>query len=601
MSPDKLNFDMNRFRKLVLFTLATSIIQTALGSYVRTSGSGLGCGTDWPKCAGSWLPPLETTAVIEYAHRLTASLLGLLVLAVAVTAWLRFRSMRAIFYPSFAALILVGVQAWLGREVVDKELARSFVAVHFLIAMTLIALLVILAVSTLASNRRSAGPGRLSILSATLVFIAVMVGAVVAQTGAGLVFSDWPLMGGGVLPGFGTFSEVIHWLHRLLALGVGIALGFLAFGQHEASRPVKALAHSAFGFWLFQMAVGALIVIYSARPWTVVLHVLMGSLVWASVVAVALLSNRSGEASEIGEARAAEHRTVDTIKAYFLLTKPRIIELLLIATVPSMILAAQGWPPVWLILATLTGGSLSAGAANAINCVLDRDIDSHMERTSGRPIPMRQVEPRNALVFGILLGAGGFLWLWFVVNPLAAMLSASALLFYVFVYTKWIKRKTPSNIVIGGAAGAVPVLVGWAAVTNRVELPALVLFAIIFYWTPPHFWALALRYRSDYAKAGVPMLPVVRGRAEVTRRMFLYSLILVSVSLLLYPVASMGIVYAGAAALLGAMFLIQCVRLHRRPSEKAAIQFFRHSITYLTLLFAAIAIDVLVPTTFFSR
>lgn len=282
------------------------------------------------------------------------------------------------------------------------------------------------------------------------------------------------------------------------------------------------------------------------------------------------------------------------VRAYFLLTKPRIIELLLITTVPAMLVAARGWPSLWLIVATVLGGSLAAGAANVINCYLDRDIDERMDRTSGRPLPAHQVEPQKALLFGVVLGAVGAVWLAVLVNPLSAALALGAILFYVFVYTLGLKRSTPSNIVIGGAAGAVPVLVGWAAVKGSVGLPALVLFAIVFYWTPPHFWALALRYSEEYAAAGVPMLPVVRGVPETVRHILLYSFALVAVSLLLYPAGEMGVVYLASALILGGSFIVQAFRLHRNPDAPQAMSFFRFTITYLTLLFAAMAVDQLV-------
>lgn len=277
--------------------------------------------------------------------------------------------------------------------------------------------------------------------------------------------------------------------------------------------------------------------------------------------------------------------------AYVRLTKPRIIELLLITTVPAMVLADRGLPRPWLVAATLVGGTLCAGGANAINQFLDRDIDEVMRRTRRRPLPTHLIEPSSALAFGILLGAAGFVFLAVTVNVLSAALATSGLLFYVFVYTMWLKRTSPQNIVIGGAAGAVPVLVGWAAVTGRIGLPALVLFGIVFLWTPPHFWALALRYRDDYASAGVPMLPVVAGREATLRQMMGYTFALVAASIALYAVADLGPVYFIAAIALGAGFVLQVIVLRRDESVGAAMRLFRYSITYLALLFAAVGVD----------
>ena len=282
------------------------------------------------------------------------------------------------------------------------------------------------------------------------------------------------------------------------------------------------------------------------------------------------------------------------VGAYVRLTKPRIVVLLLITTVPAMVLADRGVPSPWLILATLFGGTLSAGGANAINQFLDRDIDEIMLRTRRRPLPSRRIEPRNALLFGLELGVAGFAFLWATVNLLSAALATAAMAFYVLVYTIWLKRRSPQNIVIGGAAGAVPALVGWTAVTGRIGWPAVVLFLIVFVWTPPHFWALSIRYRRDYAAAGVPMLPVVAGEDETRRQILWYSVGLVGISLSLVPVAHMGFLYLVAAIVLGARFVSGALRLRRRPTPAAAMALFRYSLVYLAVLFAAVAVDTLV-------
>jgi protoheme IX farnesyltransferase len=287
----------------------------------------------------------------------------------------------------------------------------------------------------------------------------------------------------------------------------------------------------------------------------------------------------------------------DLARGYLALTKPRIIELLLVTTVPTMIVAARGMPSLWLVLATLVGGSFAAGSANTINCYVDRDIDQRMHRTERRPLPKSVVTPEEALRFGVVLGLVATLWLGAFVNWLSAGLALAAIGFYVFVYTLGMKRTTPSNIVIGGAAGCMPVLIGWAAVTGRVELPAFVLFAVVFYWTPPHFWALAIRFRDDYAAADVPMLPVVAGLRETARQIVLYSWAMVAVSLLFYPVARMGPVYLVACVVLGVVFLREAHGLAsraRRGAPVKAMRLFHWSITYLTLLFAAMAVDQLV-------
>jgi protoheme IX farnesyltransferase len=304
--------------------------------------------------------------------------------------------------------------------------------------------------------------------------------------------------------------------------------------------------------------------------------------------------DRSPDADATDAADVRPSTLGDTIRAYVALTKPRIIVLLLIITVPAMILAAGAMPSLALILVTLIGGTLAAGAANAMNMYLDRDIDQVMRRTRQRPLPGHRIEPDAALRFGFVLAAVAYAFLAITVNVLAAALALSAIAFYVFVYTMWLKRSTDQNIVIGGAAGAVPVLVGWAAVTGSVAMPAIVLFAVVFLWTPPHFWALALRMREDYAAAGVPMLPVVRGEDETRRQIFLYSLVLFGATLLLIPIASMGPVYTAAAVVLGGAFVYRCLQLWREPTDDRSWRVFKFSLLYLAGLFVAVALDALV-------
>jgi len=282
------------------------------------------------------------------------------------------------------------------------------------------------------------------------------------------------------------------------------------------------------------------------------------------------------------------------LAGYVALTKPRIIELLLITTVPTMVVADQGIPSGWLILNTIIGGALSAGGANAINMYVDRDIDALMERTKNRPLVTGLISPRAGLTFAICLEIVAFFWLWYWVNLLTAVLAVSACLFYVFVYTLWLKRTSKSNIVIGGAAGAVPVLIGWTAVTDSLSWAPIVLFAVMFYWTPPHFWALAIKYKDDYASADVPMLPSVVSLRTTATRILLYTLLLWGLTLVFSPVADMGPLYLVSAIVLGAVFAWLAVRLRQEPSTKAAMKVFTYSITYITLLFGAMALDVLV-------
>jgi protoheme IX farnesyltransferase len=289
------------------------------------------------------------------------------------------------------------------------------------------------------------------------------------------------------------------------------------------------------------------------------------------------------------------------LRAYVALTKPRIIELLLVTTLPAMVLAARGLPALGLTIATLVGGTLAAGSANALNCYVDRDIDALMRRTAMRPLAVGgdapDVSPRAALVFGLVLGVVSTVELWVTTNPMATGLAVAAIALYVLGYTMGLKRRTSQNIVWGGAAGCMPVLIGWAAVTGSLAWPAAVLFGVIFFWTPPHFWALALRFRDDYAAAGVPMLPVVASPRRVTTHMLWHTWAMLGCSLLLVPVASMGAVYAASAVVLGAVFVREVYVLRRRVlagEEPRSMRLFHLSISYLSLLSLAVVIDVIV-------
>ena len=285
--------------------------------------------------------------------------------------------------------------------------------------------------------------------------------------------------------------------------------------------------------------------------------------------------------------------TLATVNAFVMLTKPRIIELLLITTVPSMILAHGGMPSLSLVLLTIVGGALAAGGANTFNMYIDRDIDRLMERTQGRPLVTGAVTPRSALVFGVALEAVAFVLFYLFVNWLSAALALGACLFYVFVYSLWLKRTSKQNIVIGGAAGAAPALIGWAAVTGSLSLNPIILFAIVFFWTPPHFWALAIKYADEYEAASVPMLPVVTSIRATAIRMVLYTIVIFGLSIWFHVVADMSFVYLSVALIGGLVFLWRTLGLLRKPTSVQAMKVFVYSNVYLGALFIAMAIDVL--------
>ncbi|MFL5684731.1 MAG: heme o synthase [Chloroflexota bacterium] len=610
---------MTRFQRLAAITLATALSLVTIGVIVRATDSGLGC-PDWPLCHGQLLPPFDDAkAWIEWVHRTVAAIIGFEILGLAILAWVDHRDRRSLLWPSVAAVGLVGFQAWLGRETVRLGNSGESVTAHLAAAMFLVALLVFVTVRAGFPARLGSGGGsqRFTLFAAftTLATFALLLfGSHVTATDTALVFPDWPLMNGTLVPALTDLTSP-HVLHRWVAAIVGVIVATLAVVAWRTQRDQPTLVRLAVGaaaLFGVQVIVGGLQVMTQLSAWTQTLHLALGAVIFAMLVGLTVQSYYAarslagaGDGLSDGSRPGIRPTTRDRVRAYIALTKPRIIELLLVTTVPAMVLATRwvpgldwgdwGWKVVW----TLIGGTLAAGSANAINCYLDRDIDSLMTRTRRRPLPAHQVEPENAVVFGIVLGVVSFALMAWTINLLAAFLTLLAIAFYVVVYTMLLKRSTPQNIVIGGAAGALPPVIGWVAVTGNVGIPALILFALVFYWTPPHFWALSLRIRKDYAAAGVPMLPVVRGIPETTRQIALYTLLMVAISLILWPVARMGLVYLGAAVGLGAVFIWQAVALWRRGSSEeastqGAIRLYKYSISYLSLLFVAIAVDALV-------
>ncbi len=591
---------VERFRRLAVVTAVTTLVLTGVGALVRGTGSGLGCLDEWPTCVGGWVAPLEYHAVIEYSHRAIAGVVVLMMVALAVGARRWMRSEPSLFYLSLAGVAVVVFQALLGRVVVTSGLHAAVVTAHFVAALALVALTTLIAARAVVLGRpRATGSHarmfRLSIAAVGGLLPLLVVGAYVREKGAGLAFKDWPLMDGNLVPSFDPPGAGLHFAHRVLALLVaGHLVGLALRARRDTRRDVRMLGIGGALLYGGQAIVGAANVWTSLQPVAVVAHATLAFMTWSVFVALCVVARAGRPTAADVPSSGGSSGTFDRAIAYVQLTKPRIITLLLVTTVPAMVLAQRGLPPLWLIGATLLGGMLTAGSANAFNQYLERDIDEKMQRTRSRPLPTHSVGPRGALVFAVAIGIAGFVWLWLVVNLLSALLAVAAIAFYVLVYTLLLKRSTPQNIVIGGAAGAAPVLIGWAAVTNTVEAPAWVMFAIVFFWTPPHFWALAMRYRDDYASAGVPMLPVVRGERSTTFQILAYAIVLVFVTLVLSPVGGLGVVYASSAVILGVGFLYRAVVLRFQPSGQTAFRLFRYSVSYLALLFAAIAVDRLV-------
>ena len=606
---------MKSFRAAVRLLLGATIGLVVIGVIVRATDSGMGC-PDWPLCYGQIIPPTTDSgdviaykAWLEWIHRAIAAVIGLIVLAVVALALRNLKGRRSLQGASIALLALVLFQAWLGRQTVLESNSGASVTAHLASAMAFVGLQIwMLARSgydeTLAGIRRASGSVVAPIVAAGAIYALLLFGSNVTGTDTGLLYPDWPLMGGTLFPPITELSTPMIVHRYATAIVALILISALWIVRREKGSParVRQLLTYAAAVFAVQCVIGAVQIFTKLAPWTQTLHVALATVIWILTVgaaSIALLEGRVAGGSSPGGSKRSELTLRETIFAYVALTKPRIVELLLITTVPAMLLAAHGFPPLTLIAATLIGGTLSAASANVFNCIIDADIDAKMARTAARPLVTGRISIGAALLFASILGVASFLFLAFTTTMMAAFVSLLAIAFYVLIYTLILKRSTPQNIVIGGAAGALPPVIGWAAVTGDISLVPILLFALVFYWTPPHFWALALRIGSDYAAAGVPMLPVTAGPAETARQIWLYTILLVVMSLMLWVVAGMGLVYLGAAIVGGGIFLLRAWRLRSDVLGdgllRGATRLYRYSISYLTLIFAAIAIDSILP------
>lgn len=620
---------MRRYRMLAVTTAAAAYALVVLGGLVRITGAGLAC-PDWPLCHGRLIPPLEGRVVIEYGHRLAAALVSILVLATAAEAFRVRRRVPAAGPLALLVLALVAIQILVGGLTVRLQLTPSLVTLHLGIAMLFLAGLLVQAAAALREPAgRVTAPSAvrgLAMVAAGAVYVMILLGGYVGSSAAALACPDVPLCRGTALVSSGWPAHV-HMLHRAWALVVLVLV--LATARATSRTGVRAVATAgslALGLVFAQIAAGIVNVVTGLAPAVQGLHLALAAGLFGTLIVLASLPVLAPElARRRGRLDRGNSRALPTIAGgsvedpagalpwtsperpsavqaafasaadYLALMKPRIILLLLITTCTTMIVASPHHIAVRVLLLTLLGGTLAAGSANAINMFIDRDIDAVMRRTCLRPVPAGRLRPTQALGFGIATGLVSVAVMAWGVNALSAILSTSGILFYVGVYTLWLKRTTPQNIVIGGAAGAVPPLVGWAAATGSVGLPAVVLFAIVFLWTPPHFWALALGKADDYRAAGVPMLPVVRGDRETRRQIFAYALALTAATLLLYaPFHTLGIVYLVAAVLLNGLFIFLAWTVLTARNPRAEMSLFGYSILYLGLLFAAMVVDRLI-------
>ena len=626
------NAALRTYRGFAVASAVSAYLLIVLGGLVRITGSGLAC-PDWPLCHGRLIPPLQGPILIEYSHRLAAALVSALVVATLLSAAGVRRWAPQAVPTALSVLGIVAVQIILGALTVKLELTPALVVMHLGVAMFFLAVLLVQAVGALrgAADALPASPSlhRLAQAAAAATYLMILIGGYVAASGAGLACPDVPLCRGAalLLPDPGARMHMLHRGWSLVVLALVLWTSAAARPAPAGGRAVTAAARLAAALVLVQFTLGILNIVTRLTPLVRGAHLGIAALLFGTLIVLLTLTRpspaqaRSGAgAREAGTTAlqtiaggsiddptgairwetpaappSALHAAAGVIRDYAALMKPRIIMLLLITTATTMLIAAPHRVGLGVLLLTLLGGTLAAGSANAFNMYIDRDIDALMRRTCLRPVPAGRLRPAQALGFGVatgLLSVGVMAW---GVNALSAVLSTAGILFYVGVYTLWLKRATPQNIVIGGAAGAVPPLVGWAAATGHLAPAAAVLFVIVFLWTPPHFWALALGKTDDYRAAGVPMLPVVRGDRETRRQILVYSVVLSAATLVLYaPLHTLGGLYLAAALGLDAVFVALAAAVARGRAPLAAPALFGYSIIYLALLFGAMVADRLI-------
>lgn len=590
-------------RYVLLAASITTFLLIVVGSIVRVTGAGLSC-PDWPTCFGQWSVPAGVNAQIQYAHRVLALFSGFLISLSAVLISLRPDTARWIRISVYGALLLGGVEAILGGSAVLLHDPARLAVLHMALALAVQALVLGATVGTFYQYspdsksrdlRYKTRFGRLTILATAAVFLVTVSGVYLANNPVAQACGGWLLCNGQIFPGM-----VAGWVelgHQLLTGVASFFVAWLLFSAWRRQRTQRVILSAATATaWLFfaQVLVGALKVSRGYPAELVGLHAATSAGLWAGLVVLLISTGLARRTAEEEDAEAREpadprQRLLDLL----ILTKPIIVALLLVTTYAGMVVGGKGLPSLALTFWTLFGGALAAGGSGAINQYVDRDLDRNMQRTARRPLAARRMTPAEGLAYGIGLCLVAFYLLAGFVNLLAAVLSLAGMIYYVLIYSIFLKKATVQNIVIGGGAGAIPPMVGWAAVTGSLAMPALFMFAIVFMWTPPHFWALAIVRRKDYERAGVPMLPVVKGEQVTRKQIFIYTLELVGLTLLMPIFHLAGSIFLILAGGLGGMLIYAAWRVLRKEGNKAAYTMYRFSSMYLLFIFAALALDAM--------
>ena len=586
-----------RALRLSLYVTAAAVIWAigliVLGAMLSASGAATSC-SGWPLCDGQLSPTSDFDGTLTFGHRLGGlSILILSAVLVGITQ-VRLKRDSTIQRLALAAFTLILLQSVVGGYSVVEDLPGYAISSHLMLAVavagTLVGTLVVIRRQLVLTDASAGKPLSLPReLTGLARGIAVTVPLLLLLASAVDLPRQVERASAGSIPGEpgGAMAWIVI-LSGLLALMLGAFLAdtLRSSALNAASRLVALVAATA-----VMLAIGTATVftLVAASDYLGVIPMALVVSGWAGIVALVTGTTLSQQAPLVVIPDAATVRTM--LRDFARVTKPAIMVLLLITTLGAMLIAAQGWPSLWLVLLTMLGGAMASGGASALNCYYDRDIDGVMARTRKRPIPTGGLSPDQVRAWGILLSVASVGVLAAFVNPLAATMALAGNVFYVLIYTRKLKRTTPQNIVIGGAAGSFPPLVGWAAVTGSLSLGAFLIAAIVFYWTPPHFWSLALLKANDYKRAGIPMLPVTHGEHETRRRIVLYSFLLLGVTLLMVPAGVVGLIYGVTAAVLGVWFVVMAIRMFREDTSRLAWPLFKFSNYYLAALLAAMAID----------
>ncbi len=593
---------LRRLRYLLLATVLATFLLVVAGNIVRVSGASQAC-PDWPTCFGGWGVPAGLAARIQFAHRGLTLLAGLLIAASAGIAALRLHQRRWVSYPLYAAFGLIAAQSLLGSLLVGTRFEGALSSVHLGLALGVLGLVSVAMMAAfylVYQPERAAHPAwrspfaRLSLWTALAAFALLLTGAAVAATGASTACQGWPLCSGG-LPSSGLgWLALTHRLVTLLASGLFMAQFVSAWRGQRSQRATLTAATAVLLLLVGQVMVSAVMVQKNFPLDLVGLHASSAMALWTVQVIVLASAGFAARTAEEERQEAREPLVLGRrAHDFFLLNKPLIVALLLVTTYAGMVVGGRAIPSLSLTLWTMLGGALAAGGSSALNQYIDRDLDGEMQRTSKRPLPDQRLKPAEALAYGVGAVLLSFYLMAAYVNLLAALLSLAGMVYYVLLYSIWLKRLTVQNIVIGGGAGAIPPLVGWAAAAGSLNIPSLFLFAIVFLWTPPHFWALALVRRKDYARASIPMLPVVQGEQATRKQIFIYTLELVGLTLLMPVLHITGSVFLISALVLGAWLISAAYKVLRVGGNKVAWKMYRYSSMYLAFLFLALVLDVL--------